>query len=405
MSRTPTRFLKRTPSYPELKKTCSYVYKTHLRKGKLRAVGDSLVQPKLARLLKKLAKHGPDFFYKGPVAKAIAAEMRKHGGLMTQSDLAAYRVRERKPIRSTYRNFEIIGMPPPSSGGVAIAEILNILNTFDLRSIAKRDRGLAIHYQVEAQKHAFADRARWLGDADFANVPVALLTSQVYADQLARLISPWESEDPEVYGSRSGFGGPPDRAVDDAGTSHFCIVDKMGNVVVSTETINTAFGSLAAVGEWGLILNNEMDDFASQPGIPNAFGLVQSVRNKIEPGKRPLSSMAPTIVLRNGEPMLLLGASGGPRIITAVVHVLLSVTDYGQSLEQAIQSPRVHHQWRPDLVFFDAKPLEWMARGLGDRGHTFSKRKRTAVVQAILRTRNGWTGASDPRKGGRPAGY
>ena len=192
---------------------------------------------------------------------------------------------------------------------------------------------------------------------------------------------------------------------DDSGTSHFCVVDRWGNAVVSSETINTEFGSFAAVEEWGLILNNEMDDFRSRPGKANAFGLVQSQRNAIAAGKRPLSSMTPTMVIKNGKPILLLGASGGPRIISSVLNVLLNVTDMGRSLEDAMVSPRPHHQWRPDAVYFDAKPPEALSSGLIARGHRVSDRRRTGVVQAILRSEGEWIGASDPKKGGRPAGY
>lgn len=382
---------------PSLKQSCRHVYTTHLRSGRLRAVGDILVQPNLARLLEGIASGGADFFYKGPVARAIAAQMKKCGGIITEDDLARYEVKERKAVRSTYGDYEIIGMPPPSSGGVAIAESLNILERVAFRSLAGRDRGLAAHYQIEALKHAFADRARWMGDADFARIPVDLLASKTYAEQLALSLDAHKCTDLEVYGS----AGVPD----DAGTSHFCVVDRWGNVVVSTESINLSFGSLAAVGEWGLILNNEMDDFVSEPGKPNAFGLLQSKRNAIAPGKRPLSSMSPTIVMKDGEPYLLLGASGGPRIISSVLNVLLSVTDRGMSLEQAMLNVRPHHQWQPDRVFFDADPPPPVKLGLVSRGHQLSEKTRTGIVQAILRTKSGWLGAADHRRGGRPAGY
>ena len=192
---------------------------------------------------------------------------------------------------------------------------------------------------------------------------------------------------------------------DDAGTSHFCVVDRFGNVVVSTETINTTFGSLAAVGEWGLILNNEIDDFVSEPGKPNAYGLLQSRRNAIAPGKRPLSSMSPTIVLKDGQPYLMLGASGGPRIISSVLNVMLGVIDFNMSLEAAMKDRRPHHQWQPDQVFFDGDPPDDLARELTGRGHRLSKIRKTGVVQAIMRDGDEWVGASDPRKGGKPAGY
>jgi gamma-glutamyltranspeptidase/glutathione hydrolase len=373
------------------------VYETHLRGGQIPSPGAKLVQPELANLLEGIAREGADFFYRGPVAKSLVREMKKHGGLVTEEDLADYRVRERQPLRTTYRSYEIIGMPPPSSGGIALAETLNILDDIDFASVARTDPILAVHYQIEAMKHAFADRARWLGDADFARVPVTLLISKKHALGSAAKLDPNQTASVDAYGTAN--------VPDDAGTSHFCVVDRWGNVVVSTETINTTFGSLSAVDGWGLILNNEMDDFVSEPGKPNAYGLVQSTANAIAPGKRPLSSMTPTIVLENGEPFLLLGASGGPRIISSVLNVLLGVTDFDKSLERAIRDLRPHHQWQPELVYFDTDPPEEIRLGLTKRGHTLSERRRTGIVQAILRTRDGWLGASDPRKGGQPAGY
>jgi gamma-glutamyltranspeptidase/glutathione hydrolase len=383
--------------HPKLKEVCPYVYRTHLREGKLPSAGDMLVQPELARLLVEIAGHGPDIFYRGPVAEAIEREMKRHGGLVTAKDLADYSVKMREPIISTYRDYTLILMPPCSSGGVALAETLNILETFDLPGIFRQDPALATHYQIEAMKHAFADRARRLGDADFVRIPIGHLTSKAYAKTLAGRLDPQKCREVDTY----GLANVPD----DTGTSHFSIADRFGNVVVSTETINTTFGSLAAIDEWGLILNNEMDDFTANPGKPNAFGLIQSDRNAVGPGRRPLSCMSPTIVLKDGKPHLLIGASGGPRIITSVLNVLLSVTDYGMSLGEAMQSRRPHHQWLPEEVFFDAAPPETIKLGLLSRGHKVSDTRRTGIVQAIQRTNDGWLGASDPRKGGRPAGY
>ncbi len=389
--------LERYRRYPWLKQSCSYVYRTHLREGRLRAVGERLVQPELARLLEGIAEGGPDFFYRGPVAAAIAKEMKARGGIITEADLAGYRVRWRKPIRSTYGGYELITVPPPSSGGVALAEILNILGVLGFHENAPRDQALGLHYQVEAMRHAFADRARWMGDGDFTDVPVERLISESYARNLAGRVKPDRVVSVEECGARA----PPE----DGGTSHFCVVDRFGNAVVSTETINTSFGSLAAVAEWGLILNNEMDDFTVEPGKANAYDLVQSNRNCVAPGKRPLTSMTPTILLKSGEPYLLLGASGGPRIISSVLNVLLRLTDDGLSLKEAILAPRPHHQWQPDTVFFDADPPVEMKDALTKRGHCISDKYKTGIVQAILRSGGEWIGASDPRKGGRPAGY
>jgi gamma-glutamyltranspeptidase/glutathione hydrolase len=390
--------LGRYRTYPGLVNSCGYVYRVHLRKGDLPEPGETLVQPQLARLLEAIADGGADIFYRGPVAEAIEREMAAHGGILRAGDLAAYRVvTNRRPIESTYRGYELISMPPPSSGGICLAETLNVLEAADLPAIWKRDRSLARHYLIEAMKHAFADRARWLGDSDFASVPVRLLTSKAYARQLARGIDPLRCKDVDTYGAEV--------IPDDAGTSHFCVVDRWDNCVVSTETINTSFGSLAAVEEWGLILNNEMDDFSAPPGKMNAFGLVQSRRNAVAPGKRPLSSMAPTIVLRDGQPYLLLGGSGGPRIISSVLSVLLGVTDFGLSLSEAVAELRVHHQWRPDEVYLDRSGPPATIEDLSGRGHRVSERRRWGVVQAILIEEGKLIGASDPRKGGVPAGY
>ncbi len=383
--------------HPALKEKCGYVYETHLPGGKLRPEGDTLKQPALARLLEGIAEHGADFFYKGEVAKAIAKEMQRHGGLITEVDLVKYQVKEREPLRFTYREFELIGMPPPSSGGVALAETLNILEVVNFASIARSDPSLAAHYQIEAMKHAFADRARWLGDPDFGEIPVAFLTSKLRGKKLAARLSPDRVTEVETYGSIA--------AVEDAGTSHFCVADRWGNVVVSSETVNTEFGSLVAIDEWGLILNNQMDDFAVDPGKPNAFGLLQGPRNLVAAGKRPLSSMTPTIVLKDSKPYLLLGGSGGPRIITSVLNVLLGVTDYELTLDQAMTKLRPHHQWKPETVFFDAGPSASLVESLTARGHKVAEKRRTGNVQAILRTGDGWIGASDPRKGGRPAAH
>jgi len=382
-------------SHPELKETCGYVWRTHLADGRPRNVGETLVQPQLARLLETIAREGPEGFYRGPVAQAIAEEMRRHGGLITEQDLADYRVKSREPLRFRYRDFSFIAMPPPSSGGVALAEALHVLEALDFQGVVARDPGLAWHYQVEAFKHAFADRARWLGDADFVPIPLSWLMSEVYARELAANINPFDISDTNSYGAI--------QLPNDGGTSHFSIVDRLGNVVVSTESVNTEFGSLAAIEEWGLVLNNTMDDFVTDPRRPNAYGLVQSMRNAVAPGKRPLSSMVPTIILQDDKPYLMLGASGGPRIITSVLDVLLNVLDRGFSLEQAMAHARPHHQWQPDEVFFDAEPPAPLMSALASRGHQLTSKRKTGIVQAILRIDNGWIAASDPRKGGRPA--
>lgn len=394
---TTTKLLEDYQKYPSLKKSGEYIYNTHLNGGKLFKVGDILKQPNLSRLFHGIAAFGPDFFYRGPISLAIVNEIEQNHGLMSRLDLSEYQVREREPIVSTYRDFQIISMPPPSSGGIALCQILNILEKVDMNSIEKKDPIMAVHYQIEAMKHAFADRSRWLGDADFSAVPTARLISKEYAASSAYKIDANQTRLAHSYGLAT--------LPDDAGTSHFCVADLWGNVVTSSETINTSFGSLVAIGEFGLILNNQMDDFVSEPGKPNAFGLVQSKNNAIEPGKRPLSSMSPTIVLKDSQPVMLLGASGGPRIISSVLNVMLGVLDFEQNLEQAMLRPRPHHQWQPNEVYFDENaPAVWM-NGLEKKGHILTNKTKTGIVQAILKIKDVWIGASDPRKGGIPAGY
>jgi gamma-glutamyltranspeptidase/glutathione hydrolase len=388
--------LKTYQAYPELIRTCRYVYRVHLREGHLPEIGELVVQPALGRLLKAIAKEGPEVFYLGPVAEAIERAMTAHGGRMTAADLTAYRVVRRKPLRGRYRDYELLVMPPPS-GGVCLLEALNILERFDMPSLCRRDPNAAMHRLIESMKHAFADRARWMGDPDFVEVPVSRLIDKTYARDMAARIRPDAVSAPTAYGSVA--------TLDDAGTSHFCVVDGQGNCVVATETINTSFGSLAAIEEWGLILNNEMDDFAALPGEPNAYGLIQGERNAVAPRKRPLSSMSPTVVLEDGELKMAVGASGGPRIITGVLNVVVNVLDRGQNPPEAVEALRVHHQWKPEAVFFDGPAPPALRAYLESTGHAVSDEPRGAAVQAIVRLEDGrLIGISDPRKGGRPAG-
>jgi len=388
--------LGRFDKHPRLRGECAYVYRVHLREGRLRSVGETLRQPELARTMRALQAEGPESFVRESLAPELAAVMADNGGLITAQDVTNYTVTDRAPLRGSYRGHEIITMPPPSSGGVCLLEALNILENLPLSQAHGEDKVLAAHYVVEAMKHAFADRARWLGDPDFAPVPTQLLTSRAYAEVLALAIDAERTRASETYGSV--------QIPDDAGTSHFCVVDRWGNCVVSTETINTSFGSLTAVEKLGIILNNEMDDFTAEPGRANFFGLVQSPRNQVDGGKRPLSSMSPTMVLRDGQPVLLLGASGGPRIISAVLNVLVAVIDAGLPLAEAMTALRLHHQWQPDEVRFSSPPSPELRAGLTRLGHTLSSAPQTGVVQAIQAIKQGWMGASDPRKGGRPAG-
>lgn len=382
---------------PELRTIGQGLFRRLLFDGKAPSPGDVLRQPELAETLRQIQAEGPEAFYRGAIGRALVEAAGSAGGILTLEDLAAYRPVWRTPVRIRYRDrYEMLLMPPPSSGGICMAETLNILENWDLAAVRRRDPALAAHLTIEALKHAFADRARHLGDADFAPVPVAQLTSKAYARELAGRIRE------TAVAPAAAYGSPPD----DAGTSHFCVADRWGNVVSCTETINTEFGSLVVAERVGIVLNNEMDDFTAEPDQPNAFGLSQSRHNAVAPGKRPLSSMTPTIVLRDGTPVLAVGASGGPVIITATLQVLLAVLEYGQPLAEAIESPRFHHQWAPNLLYYNQFPADGsLVAGLKERGHELSARTREAVVQALQIDGETLIGASDPRKGGQPAGF
>lgn len=360
--------------------------------------GTLVPQPELAATLELIAAEGIDAFYRGAIAESIVQCVQAHGGIMTREDLAGYKPVWREPIRTRYRDrFEVLLMPPPSSGGVVIAEMLNILENWDLASVRQRDPGLAAHYTAEAMKHAMADRARYLGDADHAAVPVERLISKAHAREMAGRIQPDRVSEAEHYGRMPR---------DDAGTTHFSVVDRWGNVVSATETINTEFGCLLMVESRGIVLNDEMDDFSVEPDKPNAYNLEQSQANAVGPFKRPLSSMSPTIVLEGGKPVLAVGASGGPRIITSTLQVMINVLDYGMPLGEAVACPRFHHQWYPNEVYRNEYPAADPAvKGLLSRGHVVSDRSRGAVVQGIRIEQGRLIGASDPRKGGIPAGY
>lgn len=359
--------------------------------------GMVVYQPELAATLELIANEGIGVFYRGAVADSIIEAVQATGGIMTRDDLDRYKPVWREPIRTRYRRFELLLMPPPSSGGVVIAEMLNILERWDLKAVYRQDPGLAAHYTVEAMKHAMADRARYLGDADFVTVPVEQLVSKPHADILAARIRPDGVSEPDRYGRT-----PPD----DAGTTHFSVVDRWGNVVSATETVNTTWGCLLMVESRGFLLNDEMDDFSTEPDKPNAFNLAQSQANAVKPFKRPLSSMSPTIVLADDQPVLTVGASGGPRIITATLQTILNVIDYDMPLGEAVSGPRLHHQWSPNEVNRNDYPADHpVVVGLARRGHAISDRSRGAVVQAIRIEPGRLIGASDPRKGGIPAGY
>jgi gamma-glutamyltranspeptidase/glutathione hydrolase len=327
--------------------------------------GEVLRQPDLAATLLRLQRNGAREFYQGMTARLIAADMKRHKGLITLADLKNYVAKEREPVRGTYRGYEVITMPPPSSGGVILIEMLNILEGYDLKPMdaASADR---YHFMAEAMRRAYADRAEYLGDADFANVPVNGLIDKEYARKLRATIKPnHASTSAEIR-----FGQPP--GIESGSTTHFTIVDAEGNAVANSYTLNDSYGSKVVAKGTGFLLNNEMDDFSAKPGTPNLYGLIQGERNAIAPRKRPLSAMTPTFVLRrDGSLWFAVGSPGGATIINTVLQVITNIIDYDMNLQQAIDAPRIHNQWLPDEVAYEPYALsEDTLSLLRSRGHT-----------------------------------
>ena len=355
--------------------------------------GHSLKQPDLARSYRKIARHPTDWFYRGPFALKTEEWMLANGGLISRADLAAYKARRREPVRSTYRGFEIVGFPPPSSGGVHVAQILNILETFDLRSMPPNSPRF-VHHVAEAMRLAFADRAHWLGDADFAPVPKGL-ASKKYASELARRIHPDKVTNVERHST------PPDADTNLFGkhTTHFSATDSDGWWVACTATVNTTFGSGVVLPGTGIVMNNEMDDFSAQPGTPNAFGLIGAEANAVAPGKRPLSSMSPTIVLRDGKPVFTVGAAGGPTIISQAVLAIIHFIDHGMTPAKALGQARFHHQWKPNRLLVEKALGQATIDELRKMGHTVKVTDSIGAAQALGLGQAGrpFTGAADPR--------
>jgi len=365
--------------------------------GSALAPGDRLVQPDLADTLSAIAKYGPRAFYQGPVAAKLAAAVQTAGGVMTADDLKDYRAIERKPVRGTYRGYDIVSMPPPSSGGVALIEMLNILEGYDLH---REDKAQALFLMVETMKRAYADRAWFLGDPDRVQIPVARLTSKRYAAEWRATIDPAHATPASAIhaGATIDHGG--------RNTTHFSVIDRFGNAVSNTYTINFSYGvGLVAAGT-GVLLNNELDDFAAKANAPNAYGLLGDAANAPAPGKRPLSSMTPTIVLKDGKPVLITGSPGGSFIINVVLQIVTNVIDRGMDIAGAVSAPRVHDQWMPDRVNAEpALPADLVA-ALQARGDNVVVRPMTTSANSILVTPAGITGAADPRtRGALAAGY
>ena len=359
--------------------------------GKPYQKGERLVQKNLARSLQLIAQQGPDAFYKGKIADEIAGEMAQHGGLIGKQDLAAYRAVERKPVSGTYRGYEVFSMPPPSSGGIHIVQILNILENFDL---AKFGFGSADAMQVmaEAEKYAYADRSEYLGDPDFVKVPQQALTSKAYAKTLAQQI--------DVNKARPSSEIKPGKLApyESNQTTHFSVVDKDGNAVAVTYTLNTYFGSGIVAGQSGILMNNEMDDFSAKPGTPNVYGLVGGEANAVQPAKRPLSSMSPTIVAKDGKTWLVTGSPGGSRIITTVLQMVVNSIDFGMNVAEATNAPRFHHQWLPDQMRVEKGFSPDTLRLLEAKGQHVKVMPAMGSTQSIMIGPDGTRyGASDPR--------
>lgn len=391
----------------KLNKEFAGLWQEYLGSGELSEADDNGSQvlwksPQLPAL-ELLARDGVDAFYRGPIAESIVSHLKSRGGILTLEDFRQMDVVERRPLFGEFDGMQIVGMPPPSSGGVAIVESLNILTWLEKNKLNGRLETLGhnspkyLHVLAETLKHSFADRATWLGDPDFVDIPVSRLTSPEYAAKLGERINLNETRPLKDYGRYL--------PINDGGTSHFSIIDADGNAIACTETINTGFGSWEVDPKFGIVLNNEMDDFAARPGEPNAFGLLQSEASAVGPRRKPLSSMSPTILVRDGKAVFVAGASGGPRIISSTLQVLLNMIRFEMSPTEALSKPRIHHQWLPETLLLESPLDTTVADKLQGFGHKTEKRNYQAVSQAARRTPSGLEAASDARKHGRAAGF
>ena len=363
--------------------------------GKAWPVGSTLVQKDLARSLRLLSEQGPAAFYLGDIATAIDRDMRAHGGLVSRKDLADYRAIERMPIQGHYRGWKIMSMPPPSSGGIHLIQMLNIMAHFPIGEYGSNsDR--TIHVITEAMKRAYADRSRYLGDPDFSEIPVSQLISRNYGQKLARRIT----LGPATPSSQIAPGLGPLPPPESNETTHFSVIDEEGNAVSNTYTLNFSYGSRIVIPGTGILLNNEMDDFSAKPGTPNAYGLIGGRRNAIEPGKRMLSSMTPTILLGEDDTVIATGSPGGSRIINIVLQIVSNIIDHGMNVAEATRTTRFHHQWLPDELLVETG-LEANTRNLlVKRGHIIRPTSPIGSTQTVMKRKGIFLGASDPRIGG-----
>ena len=380
-----------------------------LNGGEAFVPGQKLIQKDLAATLKQIRDKGEDAFYKGSVAAAIVTSSQAGGGILTQADFDNYKTRELKPLECNYRGYGIVSAPPPSSGGVVICEILNILEGYPLKELGFRS-AQSVHYQIEAMRHAYADRNNYLGDPDFVKNPLDRLLDKDYAMKIRAAIDPNRAGDSKAIKS----GVPP---YEGSNTTHYSIVDKWGNAVSVTYTLNDWFGARVTAAKTGILLNNEMDDFTVKIGVPNIYGLVQGEANSIVPGKRPLSSMSPTIVTKDGTPVMVVGTPGGSRIITAVLHTILNAIDYDMNVQEAVDAPRFHQQWLPEVTNVEnfalspdtRKILEGMGQKLGapqPPNHVAAIIVGAPSLVGKPIGKNRYYGANDPRRNtGLARGY
>ncbi|HEU0006905.1 MAG TPA: gamma-glutamyltransferase [Terriglobia bacterium] len=375
--------------------------RVYLNDGKYFEPAETLIQRDLARSLKAIRDAGADGFYRGEVAAKVAAAYEPHGRWITGEDLLKYEPKFRTPVRGSYRGYDVITMPPPSSGGTVLLEMLNALEGFNVSGMGAGS-SRTIHLMAEAMRHAFRDRAELMGDTDFVKVPTSQLILKSYASEFRKWFDPGKAANSLALPARVL---PRPEA---SQTTHFSVVDKDGNAVANTYTLNGGYGSGVTIEGTGILMNNEMDDFSSKPGVPNAYGLIQGEANAIAQGKRPLSAMTPTFVLREGKLFLVIGSPGGPTIINTVLQVIVNVVDFGFTIQEAIDAPRIHHQWLPDELRMEHQGFsEDVTKALEARGHRLAFRGFMGDAEGIMvEPRTGMRlGASDPRGDGQTIGY
>ncbi|QDF75138.1 MULTISPECIES: gamma-glutamyltransferase [Shewanella] len=356
-------------------------------------IGDTLTQKELAHSLTLIKHHGSKGFYEGETAKQIVASVTQAGGIMTLEDLKQYQVIERQPVEGEYRGYKVISMPPPSSGGIHIIEMLNMLEPYPIAKLGHNTAD-TLHLMAEVMKRAYADRSEYLGDPDFVEVPVETLTSKAYAKERAKgiAINRYTPSSEITPGKITDYESPQ--------TTHYSVVDKWGNAVANTYTLNFSYGSGLVAEGTGILLNNEMDDFSAKPGVPNGYGLIGGDANAVEGRKRPLSSMSPTIVMKEGKPFIVTGSPGGSRIINTTLQIIMNVIDHGHNIAEATYASRVHHQWLPDELRVEKSLNRDTISLLEAKGHKVNVKNAIGSTQSIMVTDHGLFGASDPRRAG-----